>query len=218
MKKIISSVLIMGLLMMSGYIYFEPEIIKANADSVVVTQAVSEEITISSPADVTMSSAIPGMTGNPGAPKNASTTWTVKTNNAQGFNMTINSTSTPSMQLDATWNFSDYSPATANVPDYAWSPPAANVAEFGYSVEPATAADTVALFRDNGSACNTGTLNTADRCWLNASTTAVTVINRTTNTAAAGEAEVVKFQTESNAKYLKEGNYTATITATATMN
>lgn len=218
MKKIISSVLILGILVMTGYMFFEPEMIKAVADSVVVTQAVSAEITISSPADVTMSSAIPGITGNLGAPRTGSATWTVKTNNDTGFNMTINSSVSPSMQLDGTYNFSDYSPSAANVPDYTWASPAASAAEFGYSVEPATVADTAALFKDDGTACNVGALNTADRCWLNASTTAVTVINRTTNTSSAGEAEVVKFQTESNAKYLKEGNYTATITATATMN
>jgi len=46
----------------------------------------------------------------------------------------------------------------------------------------------------------------------------VTVINRSTATLVSGEAETVNFQTESNAKYLKEGSYTATITATATEN
>ncbi len=92
------------------------------------------------------------------------------------------------------------------------------MAEFGYSVEPATVADTVTAFKDDGVNCNIGALNTVSKCWLNASTTNFTVINRTTETTSAGEAEIVRFQTESNAKYLKEGNYTATITATATMN
>ncbi|MBU2578787.1 hypothetical protein KKA09_01575 [Patescibacteria group bacterium] len=218
MKKILSLVLIANLIACSVFLVFEPELASAVEDTVIVTQAVSAEISISSPADVTMSSAIPGVTGNLGSPRTGSATWTVITNNDTGFNMTIKSTSTPSMILDGTYNFSDYSPATTTAPDYTWSSPAASVAEFGYTVEPATVADTATFFKDNGTACNIGTANAANSCWQNASTTDVQIINRTTNTAAGGEAEVVKFQTESNAKYLQEGNYTATIIATALMN
>ncbi|MFH1233495.1 MAG: hypothetical protein V1649_02475 [Patescibacteria group bacterium] len=218
MKKILSLILVVNLITYTGFLVFEPELASAVVDSVVVTQAVTAEISISSPADVTMSSAIPGITGNLGSPRTGSTSWTVITNNVTGFNMTLKSTSTPSMILDGTNNFSDYSPVTVNVPDYTWGSPVASVAEFGYTVEPATVGDTTVLFRDSGTACNTGALNTVGMCWLNASTTEVTAINRSTNTTAAGEAEVVKFQTESNAKYLKSGNYTATIIATALMN
>jgi len=202
------------------YAYFEPLMTKAASasDFIVVTQAVSSEITITSPADVTMSAAIPGITGNPGSPRTGSTTWTVKTNNTTGFTLALKSSTTPSMRLDATWTFSDYSPATAGTPDYNWTSPAASAAEFGYSVEPATAADATAKFKDNGSACNTGTNVTANKCWYNMSITDEAVVNRSTETSSTGEAEVVRFQTESNAKYLKEGNYTATITATATEN
>jgi len=218
MREIISLTLFLGLLISGGLIYFEPEMAKAVSDAITITQAVSSEITISSPADVTMSAAIPGITGNAGSPRTGSATWTVKTNNATGFSLALAASTAPAMQLDATWYFSDYTPATAGTPDYNWSSPASGAAEFGYTVEPATAADTVQKFLDNGTACATGTLNTVDKCWYNFSTTSETVINRTTNTESAGEAEVVKFQTESNAKYLKEGNYVATITATATEN
>ena len=220
MKKILSLVSIISLVASFSFLILEPELVNAVGDSVVVTQAVSAEITISSPADVTMSSSIPGVTGNLGSPRTASTTWTVVTNNTTGFIMTLAASTSPAMQLDGTYNFSDYSTATTtvNVPDYTWGSPSSAVAEFGYSVEPATVAYTATAFKDDGAACNTGALNTVDKCWLNASTTALTAINRTTETLSSGEAEKVKFQAESNAKYLKEGNYTATITATATMN
>ena len=187
-------------------------------DSIVVTQVVGGELSISQPADVTMSSAIPGITGNPGSPRTGSATWTVITSNTSGFYLTLKSSTNPSMQLDATYNFSDYSPASAGVPDYTWASPASSAAEFGYTVEPETAADTSTKFKDNGSACNTGSLNTANRCWYNMSTTDQTVIERSSNTDTGGEDEVVRFQTESNGKYLKEGDYIATITATATEN
>lgn len=176
-------------------------------------------ISISSPADVTMSAAIPGITGNPGAPRTGSATWTVKTDNPAGFTLSLAATTSPAMQLDDTWNFSDYTSPTSTEPEYTWASPASSQAEFGYTVEPETAADTATLFKDDGAAaCNTGALNGTNTCWDAASTTAVTIVNRSTDTDPTGEDELVKFQTESSAKFLKEGNYTATITATAITN
>ena len=221
MRQTISLVTIISLLAMGSYVIFEPEAVKSAAvsDAILVTQAVSQEISITSPSDVTMSSSIPGITGNAGAPRTGSATWTVKTNNATGFTLGMAASDTPAMQLDATWTFTDYTEATSTVPDYTWSSPAASAAEFGFTVEAATAADTIAKYLDNGTdLCNTGSSQTTDKCWYSASTTAETVINRSTNTASTGEAEVIKFQTESNAKYLKEGSYIAYITVTATEN
>jgi hypothetical protein len=172
-------------------------------------------ISISSPADITMSPSISGITGGTAS---ASTSWTVITDNPAGFSLSIRSTSAPSMILDANWNFSDYTPSTANVPDYHWQSPPSGQAEFGFTVEPETPADTVQLFKDDGTNCNTGTLNTVDMCWLNASTTNVTIVNRSNRTDSNGEDEKVKFKTESNGKFLKEGNYTATIIVTAVVN
>jgi len=218
MKKIISLILISGLLGMTAYFVLEPEMIKAVEDQVVVTQAVSAEITISAPADVAMSSSIPGITGNLGSPTTGSVSWTVTTNNTTGYNLKLKAAATPALALDATWNFSDYSPATTTAPDFSWASPASAVAEFGFTVEPATAADTDPFFKDDGAACNAGTANAADKCWWNFATTDKQVVNRSTETSSSGEGVVVKFRAESNAKYLKEGNYTATVTATATMN
>jgi len=220
MKKIISLILISGLLGMTVYSVLEAEIIKAQAsDAVVVTQAVSAEITISAPADITMSPAIPGMTGNFGSPATGSVSWTVTTNNVQGYNLKLKAAAAPALALDATWNFSDYSPATTAAPDFSWASPATGTAEFGFTVEPATVADTDSFFMDNGTACNAGTANAVDKCWWNFATTDKQIVYRTSGeTSSAGEVVVVKFRAESNAKYLKEGDYTATITATATMN
>jgi len=218
MKKTISLVTIIGLLVMANYVIFEPEFIKAAATStaITVTQEVSQEITITQPSNVTMSAAIPGITGNPGSPRTGSATWNVKTNNSTGFTLAIKASTAPAMQLNATNTFSDYTPAVASTPDFDWSSPAASAAEFGYTVEASTTADTAQLFKDNGSACATGTANAVSKCWHNASTTDVTGVDRGTNTGSGGEDTIVRFQTESNAKYLQEGNYVATITATAT--
>jgi len=167
-----------------------------------------------------MSSAIPGMTGNLGSLAPGRQLRTVKTGNTTGFILALKADTAPAMQLDATYHFDDYTPTTGGTPDYNWTSPAASEAEFGYSVKAATPADAAQIFKDNAtSACNiSGLTQTPGKCWYNFTTSDVTVINRSTATLASGEAEVVNFQTESNAKYLKEGNYTATITATATEN
>ena len=217
-KKIIGLSLPAILIISMVYLSLEPAIVSAVADSATVTASVTEEISITSPSDATMSATIPGMTGNPGSPVTASLTWTVKTVNATGFAMVIKSSTTPSLKLDATYDFNDYTPAAAGTPDYIWSSPAASTAEFGYSVEPETAADTVQLFLSAASTCNLGSTNAADTCWFNVTTGDQPIINRTTNTDSTGEDEVVKFWAESNAEFLKEGSYVATITVTATMN
>ena len=94
-----------------------------------------------SPTDATFSASIPGMTGNPGAPVTASLTWTVKTNNATGFNMTLKSATCGSQNnvlcLDATNYFTNASTTVA----YTWPAPGSGAANFGFTVEPATNAD-----------------------------------------------------------------------------
>ena len=219
-QEIISLTAITGLLLMGGYWFLEPTLISAAADSddITVTQGVTQEITISAPADVTMSATIPGVTGNPGAPRTGSATWKVTTDNAAGFILALKASAAPAMVLDGTYHFDDYSPAGA-VPDYDWAQPAASEAEFGFTVEAETIGDEVLAFRDAGAApCGAGALNTASKCWWNFTAIDYTVINRATNTDSTGEDELVRFQTESNAKFLKEGSYVATITATATEN
>lgn len=220
-KKAISSSFAAVLILSVAYFVFEPAIIKAVGDTAIVSQAVTEEITITSPDDTSLTPSIPGITGNYQNPSTASLTWTVKTSNATGFNMKIKASQTNALYLDGTYYFSDYSPASPGVPDYSWTSPSAAAAEFGFTVEPATAADTVQTFLDNASnACNEASgSQTAGKCWLNINgSTDTDMINRTTNTDLNGEAEVVKFQAESRAKFLKEGSYAATITVTAAMN
>ena len=212
--------LITSVLALSSYVVAEPQIIKAIEDQITISQSVTAEISVTSPSNVTMSPAIPGMTGSGGTPSTGSATWTVITSNNTGFSMTLKSSSSPSMSGESQGgSFADYTPATPTVPDYNWAI-AATAAEFGYSVEPATAAVTATIFLDNGSsACNTGSSQTTGKCWLNASTTAVTIINRTSETSSGGEAEVVKFQVEQGASTFKiEDTYTATTTVTVTTN
>lgn len=230
MKKTISMVAIISLLAMGGYMFFEPTLSSAAGgpgngpydDSITVTQSVSSELSINAPANVTMSGAIPSISGNAGAPRTGSVTWNVITGNVEGFNLTLKASTSPAMRLNNSGDiftyFSNYTPNASTTPDFDWTSPATSQAEFGYTVEPATTADTVAKFLDNGLACGTGSLNTANKCWYPTTTEGEQIINRSSNTLEAGENEVVRFNTESNAKLLKEGDYVADITVTATQN
>ncbi len=224
MKEITSLSLAITVILSGIFIYFEPQITKAITDEITVTQTVSAEIAISSPANVTMSDPIPGITGGSAT---GSATWTVITNNNTGFKMELEASTAPALtgttQGDS---FADYTEGTPDVPDYDWSV-AESDAEFGYTVEPATAADTDATFLDNGAdTCGTDSNQTADKCWIGfaGASTKEQIINRTSETAIGGEAEVVKFKAELNGPatdadgFLIEDTYTATVTATATMN
>jgi len=208
--KISLSVFLVALVV---FLNFEPLIAGAVADTAIVTLTVSEEITISSPSDTNFSASIPGVTGNPGSPVTASLTWTVKTNNDTGFNLKLKASQANALFKDGSYYFSDYT----LTPSFNWTNPGSGAAEIVFSLDAATAADEVAAFKDTGSACGSGSND--GHCWsgFNA-TTDITVVNRSTETTSSGEAEVINFKADSNAKLLEDGNYTATVTATAAVN
>ncbi len=220
MKKTISLAVTISLIFSIVFVVFEPQKIQAVQDEVTVTQAVTEEIAIDTPGNISLKSDIPGMTGNAGAPASGTVTWTVTSSNATGYNVKIKASTDPALKLEAGQEFTDYTPASAGSPDYTWATPGASAAEFGFTVEPETAADTVNLFLDDGGAnCDTGSTNNTNTCWFVFNgTNDIVIINRSSRTDCDGEDEVIKLRAESNEKLLKEGNYTATITVTVAAN
>jgi hypothetical protein len=206
----------MLLVVMFGYLNFEPAIADAVSTSVNVSQAVTTEISISKSGDVTMSPSIAGMTGGSAT---GSTTITVKTNNLAGFSMAIKAGTNPALESAEGNSFADYTPVSTPTPDFAWDVASAD-SEFGYSIEAATLADNVTPFLDNGTACGgSGAAQAADKCWAGLSTSNFTVVNRANPTLIAGEAEVVKLKAEAGATHFQnQGSYTATLTLTATAN
>lgn len=199
-----------------SYMNFEPVVVGAASvtDDITVTQHVTGDISISHPADVNMAGTIYGMTGGTGS---GSATWTVVTSNVAGFNMSLKADAANCLRLNGTDHFDDYS--RTNPLAYNWSAPA--ISGFGFTVEPETPGDTVQVFRDNAGACNAaGGGNTADTCWSGFNgTTDIPVIMRSSATDGGGESEVVKFKAQLAAgQFLPEGDYIATITATATAN
>lgn len=205
--------LIIFLLVSSVFVLFEPSVTIALDDSATVSATVTSEVTISSPSDVSFSSSIPGVSGNPGSPATASLAWTVTTNNSSGFDLALKASQTNALYKDGTYYFTDY----GSSPTLGWSAAGSGVANFGFSISTGTPADTATAFKDNGSSCGSG--DNTGGCWRGFdSTNSITVVHRTSLTSSSGETETVNFKAESNGKYLASGNYTATITATASLN
>ena len=181
------------------------------ADDVVVTLNVSAGISITSPADATMSNTI-GVSVNKAI---ATTTWNVKTNNAAGYTLALKSatSSAPAMKqdLDNTKTITDNT--LGAVAPALWSV-GASTAEFGYS--------------GYGSDISTGTYGTDSNCgatstpstalkYTSLRTTDRTLASRSSTTTPSGIDSVVCYAVEQGGSfYIPSGTYTATVTATAT--
>ncbi len=158
-------------------------------------------------ASVTMSPAIGGVTGGTG---NGNTSVTVTTDNSAGYQMSIQASSSPALISGAN-SFSDYAPAGAS-PDFTFSI-LATASAFGFSPE---GVDILAKYKDNGSACNTGTWDTADRCWDGLSTTSKILAQSTTSNQPAGTLTTIKLRAQVGSSRIQPpGTYTATSTITA---
>jgi hypothetical protein len=191
-------------------------------DQFVVSQQITSEISfLTAASDVTLA-AIGGITGGG---SEGYTGVRVYTNDSSGFTMTITASNSPAMQgISQGGTIADYTPATANVPDFVFaSTTSGQQAEFGYSITASTTGDLAQKFRDNGSTCNTGSSDTGGRasCWYNLSTTATSTIVTTSQTAVSGASSTLHFRVNVPANpspSLPEDIYRATSTLTATTN
>ncbi len=164
-------------------------------------------ISITAESDVAMTPSIGGVSGGTGS---GSMSWTVTTDSAAGYSMSINSTTTPSLRSVSS-SFADYTPAGSD-PDYNWSI-ATTDSEFGFSPE---GADIVSRYKDNGSACNTGALDTVGRCWDPLVTTDTLIAQSSAGNHPSGTLTTVKIQAESGTSHIQpNGSYTATVLVTA---
>lgn len=209
--------------LLASYLLLEPAISHSQVRSqFTVTQVVTAEISFAQSAtNITMSPSLPGITGGTA---NGSTQVRVYTNRSNGYNMTMLASSSPAMQGNTQGgNIRDFSTTSVGwmaVPSYAFTVPA-NSAGFGYTVKASTTGEVTQAFRDNGTICNTGSNETAAKCWIDASTTARTIINRSTPTAASGASTTLFFQTTINSNpspSIPEDTYVSTTTLTASVN
>lgn len=163
-------------------------------------------IAITAVANVTMSPTIPGVTGGTA---NGSTVFTVTTDDIAGYTATITASSSPALQSPLS-SFADYVPGGAN-PDFTFSN-GATASTFAFSPE---GADIDQRFKDNGSACNTGPGDTANTCWDGLSTSAKTILTRTTSNTPNGTDTTIKFRASSGSSHIQvNGTYVATTTIT----
>ncbi|MEK7610545.1 MAG: hypothetical protein AAB468_02240 [Patescibacteria group bacterium] len=164
-------------------------------------QMVSPYLSVSAPADVAMSPAVSGITGGASA---GTATWTVVTDNAAGYSMSVVSSGPLASGVYA---FDDYSGS----PDYDWTI-LSTAAKFGFTPE---GTDIVQRYKDNGSSCNAGSSNSASTCWDGFSQSARTVAQSTAANQPTGTDTTIRLRAEiGSQKQLEPRTYTTTITIT----
>jgi len=221
----LSSLIIVSLLA-ATFVVLEPVVSRSQAtDTFTIEQTITGEISfLTSAVDVTMVGSIAGLTGGTAT---GSAFVKVRTNDDDGFNMTIRFpfATTTGMDGENTATYiNNYTPTTPGLPDFNWvNNSTGGASEFGYTVKSSTTADVATRFRNNGSVCNNNSGgDTATKCWMNPSTTAIQVINRTTSGAAPlGATTTFLFKVyvpSAPTPSLEADTYNATATLTATNN
>jgi hypothetical protein len=219
LRQAVTSLLVLAIL----FFVIEPAVgLSATATSqFTISQAVTSEISfLTTASNVVMSPSLGGLTGGTAT---GSTYVRVNTSNLTGYTMTLQASSSLGMIGNA--SSTNYIPAyvmalASGTPDYNFTVPA-NAARFGYTVIASTTTDVTPLFHNNGSACYQAVSATNDgiHCWTAATSTALTIINRTTPTPASGATTTLNFQVTINpnpAPVIPNDTYVATTTLTAT--
>ena len=214
----VSSVLI-AVLMASSYFLIEPQVGRAQDTSgpFTISQVITGETSfIVDAVNTTLSGSLNGITGGTA---NGSTTVVVQTNSPTGYTMDIafydNGTGQTMLgEVTDSSSIIDY-PASSSEPTFLFST-ASTAALFAYTVSAADSSDLDQSFLDNGSACNTGSGYTADRCWMEPATTTFQIIDRTTD-AVTGATSTLHFRVyvpNNPSPGLVADTYTATATLT----
>ena len=217
-QAIVTSCVIVALLAASFFL-IEPTVGQAvTSGPFTIKTTITDEISfLVNAANVIATGSINGITGGTA---NGTTTAVVRTNSNTGYNMSIaffDNGSGQAMQGDVTDSDSirDY-PATSSQPTFLFST-ASTSAVFGYTVSAAVTSDLDPSFLNNGTVCNSGPTYTADRCWMEPTTTGFTIINRA-SAATTGATSTISFRVHvpSNpTPGLVADIYTATATLTA---
>lgn len=212
LKKTLGMSLIVTLVLIASGIYLEPNLVDAATatDSVVVTLQVDTGITITSPADTTMSTAL-------GAAVNtaiATTTWNVKTNNVLGYTLTVAASTNPAMRVSGSQYVNDF--ATTTTPEL-WSTIPTGRAEFGYSAFGTDVNTSTYGTATGGVSCGaTSTPSTTLKYRGFTTSASPTIATRSSTTTTSGVDTTLCYAVEQKGVYIDSGTYTATITATAT--
>jgi hypothetical protein len=208
-NKLIGLSMVLTILCYFGYSSIEPQRVSATAasDSVVITLNVTQGISITTPADVTM---LPTLSVSQ-SQSLASTTWNVKTNDGAGYTLNLLATSSPALKQSASAYFEDYQTGAPNT----WTATSTH-AYFGYS---GYGTDTSTATWGTGSLCGSGAgVPSTNQKWKGFTTSSSTthIATRAATTTPAGVDTTVCYAADQNDIYVPSGTYTATIQATAT--
>jgi len=163
-------------------------------------------LTIAS-TSIILSPAIAGLTGGTG---DGSTNVNVVSNNREGFDVTLQASTSPAMKGDNYGGqFNNYTPAAYNTPE-TWSTTGTLGGEFAYGI----------TNNNTNIAPGFETCTVSNSCFLDASTTAKTIYSTGASTTAAGNSFTLKFRAyvpPNPSPAIVEDWYSATTTITAVM-
>jgi hypothetical protein len=170
-------------------------------------QQTDVSISLTSAPDVTL---LPTIVSLVGGSATGTASWTVTTDNPAGYTLGIRASTNPALSSGSS-SFANYTPAAAT-PDFSWSV-AASASEFGFTPE---GSDLASAYKDNGSACGVGALDTNDACWDSIVLTDKTISQRASSNSPSGTQTSVLFMAEAGASAgIAAGAYSAVITVTA---
>lgn len=206
-----------------SFVALEPVALKAqDSQDITISQTITGETSFTSdPTNVSMDQTIASITGGT---SNGTTSFTVQSNNASGYNVTMAFEDDASMQLDGGGaEIPDYIEDTPGTPDYGFGANGATgAAQFGFSVLGATAGIVASNYRDNNTdTCGVGAFNGYGQCWSAGSTTDLVILDSSSPTAGGGDESSVLFRVHVPATpspAVPAGDYTATATLTVTAN
>jgi hypothetical protein len=195
LESLVATTSIFALILMS-YFLVEPRVGRAQDTSgpFTISQVITGETSfVVDAVNTTLTGSLNGITGGTA---NGSTTVVVQTNSPTGYTMTIAffNNGTPQTMLGsstASESIRDY-PAVGGQPTFLFST-ASTAAVFAYTVSAADSSDLDQSFLDNGSACNTGSGFTADRCWMEPMVSSFQIVDRDTD-AVTGATTTLHFR------------------------
>lgn len=164
-------------------------------------------LAITDSADITL----PPIGGVSGGNSTGQSSWTITTDDPAGYQLTVQATSTPAMR-SASSSVPDYVPAGSD-PDFNFTY-LSTASVFGFSPE---GMDIISRFKDNGSICNSGSSDTADRCWDGFSTTPKVIAQSAAANHPNGTATTIKYEVGIGTNKIQDaGTYQSSVIVTAT--
>lgn len=205
------------------FVLLEPAISYGN--QITISQTVTAEVAFATVAsDVVMSPSIGGITGGT---SNGSTQFAITSNDVAGFRVTVQATTSDGRMVgnaSSSNSISGYTTSVPGVPDKTFAVNNASGSAFGYTVDATTTTDVPASFKYTGSTCGgAGATNGGlTYCWIAATSTPYTIINRSMPTFNGIPASsTIAFRVMINANpnpTIPNDTYVATTTLTAIAN